>query len=927
MKNLKYILFLVLAMNFLAPVMSQSITELAAKEELARRGLADQENRIKAELLEQGIDINNVDVNNPAEVARVQAALEGIINEIEQEKRETMGNSKTLENGGVTVTPSTEPASSPVEQSKLDDQEVIEAVKEGATVDEAISDQIRENEEDALPDAVTYGQHIFRSQSVKFYNKSSDAKAPSSYILGPGDEVAISIWGLSAYNQKYTISEEGFINPWTDVRVYLTGVKLSDAKNLLKGKMSRFVRFRPDDFDLSVIATRTINVNISGEVFNYGNFNISALNNAFNALVAGGGPTNIGSVRKIQLKRTGEPPKTLDIYKYIQDPIVGDDFFLQENDYIYVPVAEKLVNISGAVNRPYRYELIENENLSSLINYAGGLKTDALSRNIQIERRVGDKLEIIDIDYNKPASKNIKLQNGDKVSVKAVVSRLEKIVSIEGAVEVPGQFALTENMTLVDLVEIAQLKENAIIETVYLQRLNPDLVTLRYMILNLSSALENPNGAANIELLKGDVLTVKSLSSFSDQANFEVTGAVRSGGSYRINDNAVLKVSDAIFLSGGLTKDALDEYAYIYRKNSPTSVELEYIPVNLKEALFNPSSAENILIKPNDRLVIYNKNKFKEEFFVEVGGEVLEPQRIKFDPTLNLQDALRLAGGLKTESNPERVNVYRVDFSDVNETKVLAANLRINDDLEIEGGSKFELQPFDQIIIRRSPDFELLRNITIDGEVKYPGNYVLTKDNTKILDVIKDAGGLTDEAFIKGVKLFRAMDNVGYVIFDLEEAMKDPQSFNNIILQAGDRIEMPKMNNLVSISGATKADELYSSDVAKSGVQTFPFEKGKNAKYYIDKYAGGVNDSGDKSNITVEYANGEVQKVKRFLFFRNYPEVRPGSKIKVGFKKTEEKTNSQGEERKDIDWGGVLADSIAQATTILSLILLLQSVD
>lgn len=922
MKKLKYILFLVLTMAFIAPVMSQSITEQAAKEELARRGLGDQEDRIKAELLEQGIDINEVDVNNPTEVARVQSALEKIIAKIEAEKKAQLSSSTSTES----VTQSETKSTGGTEDIKVDDIEVIEAVKDGSTVEEAIVDQVREKEEEKLPDAITYGQHIFRSQSVKFYNKASGAKAPSSYVLGPDDKVAISIWGLSVYNESFTISDDGHISPYPDLRIYLSGIKLSDARNLIKSKMANYVRFRKDDFDVTVLAARTINVNISGEVFNYGNFNVSALNNAFNALVAAGGPSNIGSVRKIQLRRSGEAAKTLDIYKYIQDPIVGDDFFLQENDYLFVPVAEKLVTISGAVNRPYRYELLSNESLSSLIEFAGGLKSNALSRNIQIERRVGDKLEIIDVNFDESSSKNFQLQDGDKVSVQAITAGVEKVVSISGAVELPGTFALTDEMTLMDLVSKAKLNENAITTTVYLQRLNPDLVTVRYEILDLRSAIESPNGAANIKLQKGDKLTVKALSSFTDRAYFEVSGSVRSEGEYPINEDGGLRVSDAIFLSGGLTRDALDEYAYIYRKVSPSSAELEYVPIKLREALFNPSSAENIMVQPNDKLVIYNKNRFKEDFFVEVAGEVLNPVQLKFDPSLKLQDALRLAGGLKTESNPERVNIYRVDFSDVNETKVLAANLKINKDLTIDGAEGFELQPFDKIIIRRAPDFELLRNVSVLGEVKFPGTYVLTKDNTKILDILKDAGDVTDEAFLKGISLYRAQNDVGYIIFDLEDAIKNPNSFNNIILQDGDRIELPKANDLVSISGATKADELYSANISKSGIQTFPFENGKDAKYYIDKYAGGVNERGDKSKITVEYANGEVKRVKRFLFFRNYPDVKPGSKITVGYK-TVKKEEGPNSEKKDIDWGGVLADSIAQATTILSLILLLQNVD
>lgn len=924
MKQLKYILFIFMSLAIMTPAISQTITEQAAKEELARRGLADQEDRIKQELQNRGIDINNVDTSNPAEVKRVQDALDEIIKEIENEKKDQ------LQSGDTQVQQkNNEPTSInniDAVNAKIEDTNVIEAVKDGATVEEAIADEVREIEEKKLPDAITYGQHIFRSQNVQFYKKSSDAKAPSSYKLGPGDKVAISIWGLSVYNQAFTISNEGSISPFPEMRIYLSGISLVDAEKLIKSRMANRVRFRTDDFEVSVLAARTINVNISGEVFNYGNFNISALNNAFNALVASGGPTDIGSVRKIQLRRSGESAKTLDIYKYLQDPLVGDEYYLQENDYIFVPVAEKIVTITGAVNRPFKYELLPNEKLSDLINFAGGLKNNALSRNLQIQRRINDDLEIIDVNYDQAIGKSTQLKDGDVITVSAVDSKLEKIVTVEGAVELPGSFAYTDDLKIVDIINKAQLKENAITDVVYITRVNPDLVTSRYEIINLTEAISNPNGPNNILLQKGDKINIKSLASFADKRIFTVTGSVRSEGEYEYATEGTLKVSDAIFLSGGLTDDALLEYAYIYRKISPNSPELQYVVVNLREALLSPGSDSDILIKPNDRLVISNRNQFKQDFYIQVMGEVAEPKEIQYDPSLSLQSALRLAGGLRLESNPDRVNIYRVDFTDINKTKVLAANLKINSDLSIVGGDEFQLQPFDQIIIRRAPDFELLRNVKIEGEVKYPGTYVLTKENTRVLDIIKDAGGLTDEAFVKGVKLYRKQDDIGYVIFDLDEAIKNERSFNNIILQKGDEITLPKISNLVSVTGATKADQLYTDDIASSGIQTFPFEQGKNAKYYIDKYAGGVNELADKSRITVEYSNGEVKQTKRFLFFRNYPEVKPGSRIRVGYKDVEVLTPEQKENEK-IDWGAVLRDSITQATTVLSFILLLQSVD
>lgn len=912
-----YLVVLILAFSAIG-VEAQVLTESAAREELARRGLADQEERIIFELKEQGIDLQNLNVNNPAEVQRAQSALESIIKKIENEKKAELGAEKKEESAADLK------ESNATDIKAIDDAEVIEAVKDGATVDEAVIEVLNDNQQEQLPPAETYGQHIFRSQSVKFYNKSEDAKAPSTYIIGPGDNVSISIWGISVYNNSFEVNGDGYITPWENERIYLKGLTLAKAKELIRSKMSQRVRFRKGDFDVNIVTARTININISGEVFNYGNFNVSALNNAFNALVVSGGPTDIGSVRKIQLRRAGESPKTLDIYKFITDPLVGDDYYLQENDFINVPVAEKIVSIQGAINRPFKYELIGNEGLSDLIEFAGGLKDNALIQNIQVRRKSGNELDLIDIDYSQSRNTRFQLLDGDQVVIKTAETSIENTVTINGAVEVTGEFAFESGMRVSDLLKKSRLKENAITETVYLRRLNSDLVTVDYKIINVADILGNPGSKENIELQRGDVLIVKSASQFAERYSFSVNGQVRNPSDFAMNEGAGLRISDAIFLSGGLTPDALMDYAYIFRKVSPTSRELEYLPVNLEQALTDPTSNANILIQPNDRLVVYNKYSYSDEFVVNISGEVPNPTQIKYDPSLTLQDALRLSGGLKVESNPDRVNVYRVDFENKEQTKVLEATLKIDENLNVEGGESFRLQPYDQIIVRRAPEFELLRRIQIEGEVKYPGAYVLTKENMKVADLIKDAGGATDEAFLKGAKLYREMDNIGYVIFDLEEALDKPNSYQNIILQKGDKVSIPKLNNLVTIIGATNAKELYANEIARTGKQTFPYEKGKNAKYYIDNYAGGFAENADKSKTTVEYATGEIKKSKRVLFFRSYPEVKPGSVIKVAYKKVEREDES---EKEDIDWSGVLKDSVAQATSILTLLLIIQRFD
>jgi hypothetical protein len=218
--------------------------------------------------------------------------------------------------------------------------------------------------------------------------------------------------------------------------------------------------------------------------------------------------------------------------------------------------------------------------------------------------------------------------------------------------------------------------------------------------------------------------------------------------------------------------------------------------------------------------------------------------------------------------------------------------------------------------------------ITVSGEVKYPGQYAILNDNETISSIISRAGGITDEAFLGGGSLYRNLDDKGFVIFDFEEALKNSRSTDNIIVQAGDAISIPKQQRLVTIIGATKAVELYPDDVINTGRFNVPFEPGKSAKYYINEFAGGIAENGDPGRVSVSYANGEVKKSGRFLFWRTYPEIKEGSVIKVGYKDVEPpKREGESSDDGDVKWGEVLADSVAQATAILSLVLLLQRID
>ena len=259
------------------------------------------------------------------------------------------------------------------------------------------------------------------------------------------------------------------------------------------------------------------------------------------------------------------------------------------------------------------------------------------------------------------------------------------------------------------------------------------------------------------------------------------------------------------------------------------------------------------------------------------------------------------------EAASNKIDIFRIEFLNNNKTRTLVANVSVDENLDIPNGSSFELKPFDQIVVRTAPEFELQRAITLNGEVKYPGRFFLVDDNSTILDVINEAGGLTEEAFIGGATLFRSKDEVGYIVVDLERALRSPNSTLNVILQEGDVIDIPKMNNLVTIMGAVNKSNAFTSDVANEDKTNFVFEKGKGVSYYIES-AGGYLENADKSNVTVTYPNGEKKRVKKFLFFKNYPEVLPGSVIEVGFEIPEVVDPDSGDE--DIDWGNILSNSI-----------------
>ncbi len=908
--------------------------------------LFSQNDEVVRRLKEKGIDVNRIDPTNPADLQRIEAALSEVIQEMAQEQAGNVGQMVDTTLVGlekVQQVDETKLYMPEEEKEEIEVEEILARRKEKEKIARALlqqdilsDEQIATVSELSLEEVVviryqkeeefaTWGQQLFRNKNLRLFNQAKDIKAPATYRLGAGDELTVAIWGYSQETFTFEIGKDGYIKPEGIPRIYVKGLPMQDVRELLQKRFSQYYRFRSNEFNVSLNEARSITVNIVGEVENMGSFTIPATNTAFNALVAAGGPTDIGSVRDIQLKRPGQETRHIDVYQYLSNPAAGQELYLEENDYIYVPVAQRLVGIAGAVNRPAQFELLQGEDLIELIDFAGRLKPNALKRNIQITRLINDEQVIEDINLMELLQKgqNYKLLHGDLVSVKVIARPYQEYVSVEGEVEVAGRFAFIPGMKVTDLVGKARLTWESRTDLAYLQRMNPDS-TFFYERIHIESLLDDPSMNTNIQLNPRDHLIIFSEQNYVDSAYFNVEGAVRLPNSFPFDQSQRLKVEDAIQLAGGLRPDATD-FAYILRRETTDSKSKEYIRVNLKEAIENPESNANYQLTPFDSLVVYSKFIYEDDFKVSVSGSVRNPGDFPFHPSLTLKDVITLAGGLTIDASPSRIDLFRLDIEQDDPTQTLISTLGIDADLNIISGDEQLgfLQPFDQLVVRSVPDFDLPSMIMLEGEVIYPGRYALLNDNERISNVIRRAGGVTPEAFPAGATLYRAQDTLGFVVVELDKVLENTSSKFNLILRDGDIINLPKQKNLVTIfTQGTRAEELYKDEVEETGKVNVAY-LGRDANYYVQNYAGGYAKEGRRRWVTVKHANGEIQRTKNLLLFKIYPKIREGSMITVGRKiKTEREL-----EREKVDWGQTLSNVVAGTTSIMTLVLLMQQIN
>jgi protein involved in polysaccharide export with SLBB domain len=506
--------------------------------------------------------------------------------------------------------------------------------------------QLNENEQ-SVPIKI-YGQDFFRNRNMKFYEKASDAKASDNYILAGGDEISISVWGYSSYNEIFKLESDGSIKPTETGRIYLKGLKFNDAKALIINRFGQVFDLGNSKIDITLVYSRVINVNIVGEVVNPGSYSISAINTAFNALVAASGTTEIGSVRKIYVKRAGKTIKTLDVYQYLLNPDSNEDFYLEDNDYIFVPLVEKIVAVSGGIKRPHNYELIENEDLETLIQYAGGLSSSAYSQSVQIKRIENNRTFITDVNLDSLITnkKNFELHDGDLVSVKTISGKEENFVDVDGEVRIPGRYELKKADKIYDLIMKAEgVLNETYLERAYLIRQKNDL-SKEYISINLGNILKDQNSPENLFLQKYDLLSVFSKSRFIDYDSISVTGFVRVPQNYLYG--AGMTIKDAIYLAGGFKTEAANNRIEVSRVTNlvDTSKRVIILQAEIEKDLSLPDKVSDFKLQPYDIIFVRKIAQFSYQENVVIEGEVNYPGVYTIKENERLTDLIERAGGL-----------------------------------------------------------------------------------------------------------------------------------------------------------------------------------------------------------------------------------------------------------------------------------------
>ncbi len=659
-----------------------------------------------------------------------------------------------------------------------------------------------------LKDALSPGRG---SEGVKIGSNIAVVAVEPDYIIGPGDTMVVNIWGSVQQNFPIEVDGEGKIMLPKAGPLYVWGLRFKDAETKIREQLDKY--FANLEIGVSMGKLRNVKVYILGEVKKPGFYSMKSRSTIFQALYAAGGPTKMGSLRKIKLIQADGREQTIDAYSFLLGGSRKEYFQIQSGDTIFVPPVGDVVAIAGNVKRPAIYETKSKIPLSDLLSFAGGMMPTADFQHIQIERvRNNERRVMLDIELEPSelggfSLDGIDLQNGDMVIVSPIVRLKHDFVSILGNVERPGDYALTKDMKVDDLIKMAK----GFLPGTYLSRAEISRVTkdrTRQTIPVNLDKLRTGVKEENILLNEWDILFIYSHAEVNPPSFVEIDGAVNKPGKYELTP--AMKVSDLIFKAGGVRPGDVIEEAELFHIMPGESPVIRKIAV---KRLFDAkvSVDKDIILRAGDTLFVKSEPKLTERRTVVIEGEVKYPGKYSIKEGETISSLIERAGGFTEEAFLEGSVFTRESIKKAQEKMRQRFIVR---------ETRALLEEQQSVLLRRGSDVDIAQ---VAESVKM---------RSEMLDFIRSAE-------IEGRMVIRLTD-----IAELRGSNCD------ILLEDKDAIIVPQIPSSVAVIGSV------------NNPTSVPFEKNKSIEYYIHK-TGGLTKHADKSGIYVMRANGEA--VSKFM--------------------------------------------------------------
>lgn len=642
-----------------------------------------------------------------------------------------------------------------------------------------------------------FGRNIFNNKNLSF-EPNMNIATPQNYRLGPGDAVFIDIYGASQKTIECTVSPDGFVTIDGYGPVEVSGLTVSQANAKLRSTLGS--RYSSSHIKLTVGETRSIMVNVMGEVKAPGTYTLSAFATVFHALYMAGGTNDLGTLRNIKVYRNNRLVTVVDIYDYMLNGKLTGNVRLADNDVIVVGPYDCLVNLTGKVKRPMWYEMKKNESVGSLLKYAGGFTGDAYTKSVRVVRKTGKEYSVYNVDEFDMSS--FQVSDEDSVSVDSILDRYSNMVEIKGAVFRPGMYQVGGEINSVrSLLEHADgLREEAFTARAVMHRMKKDR-TLEVVPVDVEGILDGK--VADVPLQPNDVLFIPTKQEMMEEQTITIHGEVNYPGIYKYASNETLE--DFVLQAGGLKNSASTVKVDVARRvMNPKALTNDSISAYtysfaLKDG-FVIDGTPGFHLMPFDEVYVRKSPGFLKQQNVVVDGEVM------FSGTYTLQrkntrlsDVIKAAGGINDRGYAAGATLVRK----INESERK----------RLEAARKMALEQYEQVAAEEAAK----------------------------------TGKSVDITNSERIKKFQIEDTYSVGI-ELDKAIANPGSDVDIVLREGDRIVVPQYTGTVKING----EVMYPNTVG--------FVKGKKASYYIDQ-AGGFNNKAKKGQTYIIYMNGMVAKV------------------------------------------------------------------